>query len=171
MTGVRRAVLTRCGLAIAAASMTMATAGCGGDDHRESSSRPATTPRPAESEAEAEGQRRSSPEHVAYYQLATASGLVRAVAVAASAGQPVRARERALLRDVRRRLRALTRRGQLGALRARLLRGLEHLLSVTPRRNPSRRLARSALATTTAVNAGLRRYGRRHPDVGALVPE
>jgi hypothetical protein len=170
MAGVRLAVLTRWGLAIAAASMTMAAAGCGGDDHRESSSRPATTPRPSESEAEAEGQRRSSPEHVAYYQLATASGLVRAVAVAASAGQPIRARERALLRDVRRRVRALTRRGQLGALRARLLADLEHLLSGTGR-NPSRRLARSALATTTAVNAGLRRYGRRHPDVGALVPD
>src|SRR4051812_9541618 len=112
MADVRLAVLTRCGLAVAAASMTIAI-GCGGGDHRASSARQAKSPGPAESEAEAEGQRRSSPEQVAYYQLATASGQVRAVAAAATAGQPVRVRDRALLRNVRRRLRTLARGGPL----------------------------------------------------------
>lgn len=153
--------------------MTLVLGGCfgGGDAHKKPAAERAK-PKEPRSEAEREAQERerepgkrlSPRDRVAYYQVATTSGLLRARAVTVLSGH--RGTPKAQLLAGRTRLDLVEPQSSaLVALRDRLKAAVDGLL-----RRESRSSARSAIAATERINADLNRYSRGKA-VKLLVPD
>ncbi|MEA2494042.1 MAG: hypothetical protein QOJ29_1953 [Thermoleophilaceae bacterium] len=151
----------------------LAIGGCGGGDG--TADKPAAEASPAkgrlsEAEREAEerkqvpGKRLSAADRVAYYQIATTSGLLRARAATVLSG--VRGTPKATLQAGRDRLDGLKPDSKaLTALRGELAGAIDALLKAE-----SRVAARSAIKATTAINADLTRFSKGKA-VRLLVPD
>jgi len=107
-------------------------------------------------------------DRVAYYQLATTTGLLRAASVATARGDPRPPKaggvELAAARD--RVAKSRPRDGDLRAVRRRLLD-----LLASGGRESSRRSARRALAALRGIERGLASYLRREPANASLLPD
>jgi hypothetical protein len=162
---------------VAIACVLALAAGACGDDERAA---------PSEPEAEAEGETGLSEEErelaereeaagelpaadrLAYYQLATGSGLLRGRALAARRGgpPPPDSDDRAL-EAAAKRIKALRPRDRgLRRLRGRLIAALDDARGVDDTAGARRLLERS-----DAVNRGLHRYGHREPLIAVFLPD
>ncbi|HVS29525.1 MAG TPA: hypothetical protein VHE14_08225 [Solirubrobacteraceae bacterium] len=159
-------------IATAALLAALVLGGCGG--HR--AVRPAGA-RPQQRADEAESARARalaripSADRSAYFEIAEASGRVRAAAAAVLYARYSRQPHagRAALASVQRKLSSASPHDPaLAALRRQTLAAIAQL---RPGRPLTRTSARRTLAVTASVNAGLRAYGRRHPAIAALVPD
>jgi hypothetical protein len=104
-------------------------------------------------------------DRVAFFQIATTSGLLRSEALRARRGQSGSAAT--ALNAARARLRATRpREHELAALRKRLLAELSRARTALDSGG-----AQTSLAVSDAVSRGLQRYVRGHPAIGALVPD
>jgi hypothetical protein len=149
----------RASLALFATAVLLAAATLTACGHEDSPSR--TSARPAQDEQEREArerreQLRSIPaqDRVAYYQLATTIGLLRARLI------PGARRKLATIRSAA---------GPVGALAPRdrtLRRARDRLLAVLRREDTD-----AVLAAATDVDGELAVYARRHPAVAVLVPD
>lgn len=157
----------------ATAAITLVLSGCfGGGDAEKKPAVERATPKGPMSEADREaeerrhepGKRLSPRDRVAYYQVATTSGLLRARAITVLSGH--RGTPKAQLRAGRARLDLVKpQSGVLAALRDRLKASADRLL-----RSESRRSARSAVAASAQINAELNRYSKGKA-VKLLVPD
>lgn len=153
--------------------MTLVLGGCfggGGEDKKPATERATSKESMSEAEREAEerkrepGERLSPRDRVAYYQVATTSGLLRARAVTVLSGH--RGTPEAQLRAGRTRLDLLDPQSSvLAGLRDRLRAAVDRLLQ-----RESRRSARRAIAATERINADLNRYSKGKA-VKLLVPD
>jgi hypothetical protein len=138
---------------LVACALVLALGDCGGSAPEEPASQEADTGLSEEqreqSERAAVADQVPEADRLAYYQVATASGLLRAWAQAVSSGRepPARAGD-AELRDAEQRLAELDAEDP----------GLE-------------RLAGRLLSESDAINAGLQRYVRRNPVISVLLPD
>ncbi|HEV7363433.1 MAG TPA: hypothetical protein VGN71_03510 [Solirubrobacteraceae bacterium] len=131
-----------------------ALSACGGG------ARPGRGQRGEEAEREAAKAKLPAADRIAFYQLATATGLLRASASAAARGRAAGAPIGAQLTAAAARVATLRPRDRaLAALRDRLTAALQ----LGP--------GRASLAATTALVAGLQRYARSRPEYQALVPD
>jgi hypothetical protein len=140
--------------------MIPTVSGClGGGKHEERADK-------AESAGGEEREREEATRHipardrVAFYQLATITGIVRSDALARSP------RTRASLRRALPRLERLSPRDPLLRKARNELAGAARAL-----RSDRRRSRRAALRAADRVSAGLRSYTRKEPGAGALVPD
>jgi hypothetical protein len=156
---------------LVACSLAPSLGGCGGSAPGEPSS---DGPDAGLSEEQREQSERAEaaeqvPEadRIAYYQVATGSGLLGAWAQAVSSGQePPASAGRAELRAAKRRLDDLDAEDPgLGRLVARLRRAI-HRAS-----GGDRAEARQLASESDAINAGLQRYVRRTPVISILLPD
>lgn len=161
------------GLAVAAA-LTLVLGGCFGGSGGGAPKKPAPqagkraplseAEREAQERKRAPGKRLSARDRVAYYQVATTSGLLRARAVTVLSGH--RGTAKAQLRAGRSRLDLLEPDSTaLTALRDRLKSAADRLLE-----RESRSSAKAAIAATDGINAALNRYSRGKA-VKLLVPD
>jgi hypothetical protein len=148
-------------------------AGCGGGSGGDEGAEPGEAAGELSEEQREEAEREQAAEQVpeadrlAYYQVATSSGLLRAWAQAVSRGEqpPERAGD-AKLRAAERRLAELDAEDPgLDRLVNRLLRALRGATGHDPAQ--ARRLVRES----DAVNAGLQRYLKRTPVISILIPD
>jgi hypothetical protein len=146
-------------VASALAAATLAATGCGGADKPRAVSTAAQAgqgeaAREAEAKKLVPGKRLSPRDRVAYYQVATTSGLLRARAATVLSGR--RGTSRVVLQAGRDRL-ALVRpdSGALGLLRDRLGAAADALLA-----REGAATARAAMRATDLVNASLQRFSK-----------
>src|SRR5437016_10598515 len=148
----------------------LVAAGCGGSSHRRAEHRGAGGRRGEQGEErEREQAAKQIPrrDRIAFIAIATASGAVRARAALIVVGRRERPESRSAIARAR---------GQLIATapRDRQLVGLKRqTLEVVMRadRLAGTRSARSLLAATTTIDAGLRQYAQRHPAIGRVIPD
>lgn len=156
----------------AALVLALAVAGCGGGGAPKTADRPAAKRAEPAGEAGREAQERkgipgkrlSPGDRIAYYQIATTSGLLRARAAAVLSGQ--RGTPEATLTAGRARLALVHPDSRaLGALRDRLAGAIDALL-----RDETKARAGAAMRATERINGALARYGKGKA-VRLLVPD
>jgi hypothetical protein len=156
---------------LVACSLGPALGGCGGSGPGEPSSEDPDAGLSEEQREESEraeaADRVPEADRLAYYQLATGSGLLRAWAQAVSSGQqPPAGADDAELRAAERRLAELDAEDPgLERLVARLIRALRRASG------RDRSEAKRLVSESDAINAGLQRYVRRNPVISILLPD
>jgi len=111
-------------------------------------------------------------DRTAFYQLATATGLLREHGALASLSRPQRPRLHAVLSAANGRVRALRPGAStLSRLRDRLLPELRAALAAPHSGAAAKRAGRTELAAAGRITRGLDRFVRRDPRFAALIPD
>jgi hypothetical protein len=158
--------------AVAAALVALGLGACGGGDGGHDTGDRKQGGGGEEAEREAAAKKVPAEDRVAYYQLATTAGILRTEAALAQRGRSVTGTSGdGALRAGRARLALLQPRdATLARLGLPLGSAIDAFLRAS--RGAARRAAaRPALAASSAVDTGLRRYLVRHQAQGALVPD
>jgi hypothetical protein len=157
-------------LALAVASAALV--GCGGGG---GSSETAETGSGAEEQEQGQAkalEKVPASDQAAFIEIATVIGTLRVRAAPVAVGKSHRLTSAAPLRAGRSRLAALRPRDpRLARLRDRLIPALTKFIHAPTSRAAARRAAKSAIADADRIEAGLRRYARIQPAVGALIPD